>query len=243
MTHPVVSREEWLVARQELLHIEKALTQQRDKLSQQRRELPWVKVEKNYVFETTKGQESLADLFEGRSQLLVYHFMFGPDWEEGCPSCSFVADHFDGIDIHLNHRDVTLLAVSRAPLNKVQTYQARMGWNFTWASSSANNFNHDFHVSFTPEEMNTGEALYNYQKSRQPSEELPGASVFYRDESGTLYHTYSTYSRGLDILIGAYHFLDLVPKGRDEDNLSWPMEWVRHHDKYEDSPGKKNCCH
>ncbi len=242
-THPVVSGDEWLVARQELLQKEKAFTRQRDQLSRERRALPWVNVPKDYVFDTPKGKESLSDMFDGRSQLLVYHFMFGPDWEEGCPSCSFLADNFNGIAIHLKQRDVTLLAISQAPLVKLEAYQARMGWTFTWASSFGNGFNQDFHVSFTPGEIAKGEVYYNYQKSQQPSEELPGASVFFKDEAGTIYHTYSTYSRGLDMLIGAYHFLDLVPKGRDEDNLAWPMEWIRHHDKYEDSPGQKGCCH
>lgn len=242
-THPVVSKDEWLLARKELLQEEKAFTRQRDQLSQKRRELPWIKIEKNYVFDSPKGKETLPDLFDGRSQLLVYHFMFGPDWEEGCPSCSFLADNFNGINIHLKHRDVTLLAISHAPLDMLTTYQGRMGWNFKWVSSFDNDFNRDFHVSFTPEELAKGEVSYNYQKSEQSSEELPGASVFFKDEAGTIYHTYSTYSRGLDMLIGTYHFLDLVPKGRDEDHLSWPMEWVRHHDKYEDAPKLKDCCH
>ena len=242
-THNIVSREEWLAAREKFLQKEKAFTRQRDQLSRERRELPWVKVEKDYPFDGPHGKETLSDLFDGRSQLLVYHFMYGPDWEEGCPSCSFLADNFNGIDIHLNHRDVTLLAISKAPVNKLEAYRARMGWNFKWVSSFANDFNRDFHVSFTPEEIEKGEVLYNYQRGKQPSEELPGASVFYRDEDGTIYHTYSTYSRGLDMLIGAYHFLDLVPKGRDEDQLAWPMEWIRHHDKYEDAPDMKGCCH
>ena len=241
--HPVVSRAEWLLARQGLLQQEKAFTQQRDQLSQARRALPWVKIENEYLFNGPAGQETLSDLFDGRSQLLVYHFMFGPDWEEGCPSCSFLADNFNGIDIHLNHRDVTLLAVSHAPFNKLQSYQERMRWNFKWISSFGNDFNRDFHVSFTSEEMEAGKVNYNYQVSQQPSEELPGASVFFKDESGTVYHTYSTYARGLDMLIGAYHFLDLVPKGRDEEDLPWPMAWIRHHDKYEDSPRQKECCH
>lgn len=242
-THPVVSRDEWLVARQELLQKEKAFTRQRDQLSRERRELPWVNIQKDYVFDTPEGKETLSDLFDGRSQLLVYHFMFGQDWEEGCPSCSFLADNFNGIDIHLKHRDVTLLAISQAPLIKLEAYQARMGWTFAWVSSFGNDFNRDFHVSFTPEEVAKGEVYYNYKKGQQPREELPGASVFFKDEAGSIYHTYSTYSRGLDMLIGAYHFLDLVPKGRDEDHLSWPMEWIRHHDKYEHFPGKKGCCH
>ena len=241
--HNIVSREQWLDARKALLQKEKAFTRQRDQLSLERRGLPWVKIEKEYLFDGPHGKETLADLFAGRSQLLVYHFMFGPDWEEGCPSCSFLTDNFNGTDMHLKHRDVTLLAISKAPLSKLEAYKARMGWNFTWVSSFANDFNRDFSVSFTPEEIETGEAYYNYQKGEQPSEELPGASVFYRDENGTIYHTYSTYGRGLDMLIGTYHFLDLVPKGRDESQLAWPMEWVRHHDKYEDAPDKKGCCH
>ena len=241
--HPVVSRDEWLVARQEFLQKEKAFTRQRDQLSRERRELPWVKVEKDYVFDTPKGKETLSDLFDGRSQLLVYHFMFGPDWEEGCVSCSFWADNFNGIDIHLQHRDVTLIAISKAPLKKLEAYQTRMGWNFTWVSSFANDFNRDFNVSFTPEEMEKGEMFYNYQKGQYPREELAGVSVFYKDENGKIYHTYSSFSRGLDMVNGAYHYLDLVPKGRDEDKLSWTMEWLRHHDKYEDSQDKKCCCH
>ena len=242
-THPVVSRDEWLVARQKLLQKEKAFTRQRDQLSRDRRELPWVKVEKDYVFDTPKGKETLSDLFEGRSQLMVYHFMFGPDWGEGCVSCSFWADNFNGIDIHLQHRDVTMIAISKAPLKKLEAYQARMDWNFTWVSSFANDFNRDFHVSFTPEEMENGEMYYNYRKGQYPREELAGVSVFYKDESGTICHTYSTFSRGLDMVNGAYHYLDLVPKGRDEDQLSWTMEWLRHHDKYEDSHDNKGCCH
>jgi predicted dithiol-disulfide oxidoreductase (DUF899 family) len=242
-THPIVSQEEWLLARKELLQKEKSFTRQRDQLSRERRELPWVKVQKGYEFDTTRGKETLSDLFEGRSQLLVYHFMYGPDWEEGCPSCSFLADSFNSIDIHLEHRNVTLVAISKAPLQKLKAYQVRMGWNFTWVSSFTNDFNRDFHVSFTAEEIARGEVNYNYEKSQLSSEEMPGVSVFYQDKNGDIYHTYSTYSRGLDNLIGAYNFLDLVPKGRNEDQLSWPMEWVRHHDKYEDSQDKKDCCH
>ncbi len=242
-THPVVSRDEWLLARQDLLQKEKAFTRQRDQLNRERRALPWVKIAKDYVFDTPQGKETLSDLFAGRSQLLVYHFMFGPDWEEGCPSCSFLADNFDGINIHLEHRDVTLLAISRASLPKLQAYQARMGWHFKWASSLRNDFNRDFQVTFTPDEIEKGEVYYNYQKGKHPSEELPGTSVFFQDKDGTIYHTYSTYSRGLDMLIGAYHFLDLVPNGRDEDHLSWPMEWIRHHDKYQGSHDNKGCCH
>ena len=241
--NPVVSKEEWLMARKALLQTEKAFTRQRDQLSRERRQLPWVKVEKEYVFDSPKGKETLPDLFEDRSQLLVYHFMFGPDWEEGCVSCSFWADNFNGIDIHLQHRDVTMIAISKAPLKKLEAYQARMGWNFKWVSSLENDFNRNFHVSFTPEEIEKGDVYYNYQKSQYQSEELAGVSVFFKDETGTVYHTYSTFSRGLDMVNGAYHYLDLVPKGRDEDQLSWTMEWLRHHDKYEDTQNTQDCCH
>ena len=211
--HPIVSKDEWLVARQELLQKEKEFTRQRDQLSRQRRALPWVKVEKSYLFESPNGQEILSELFDGRSQLLVYHFMFGLDWDEGCISCSFWADNFDGIDVHLRHRDVTLVVISKAPMKKLQSFKTRMGWSFKWVSSFANEFNHDYHVSFTPEEMEMGEMYYNYRTGRYPREELPGISVFYKDEKGTIFHTYSTFSRGLDMVNGAYHFLDLVPKG------------------------------
>ncbi len=241
--HRVVSKDEWLKARLEFLDEEKAFTRQRDALSEKRRALPWVKVEKTYQFEGQKGKESLIDLFGDCSQLLVYHFMLGPDWEEGCPSCSFLADNVNGVDVHLRHRDVSFRVISRAPWPTLQAYQARMGWNFQWVSSFGNDFNRDYSVSFTPEEVEKGEVYYNYQKGKQPSEELPGASVFIRDEDRTIYHTYSTYARGLDMLIGAYHYLDLVPKGRDEDGLEWPMAWVRHHDKYDDAPDAKGCCH
>ena len=242
-TNRVVSREEWLIARLELLNKEKAFTRERDQLSRERRELPWVQIETPYEFETTSGKKTLSDLFDGRSQLLVYHFMFGPGWKEGCPSCSFLADNFNGTVVHLNHRDVTMIASSKAPIESLEAYRSRMGWNFTWVSSLHNDFNRDFHVSFTAEEIERGDVYYNYRKGQQPSEELPGASVFYKDSDGKIYHTYSTYSRGLDMLIGTYHYLDLVPKGRDEDHLSWPMEWVRHHDTYTDAPDIKGCCH
>ncbi len=232
--HPIVSRGQWLAARQELLRKEKEFTRARDRLSAQRRALPWVKVEKTYLFDGPAGKETLADLFEGRSQLMVYHFMFGPDWEQGCPSCSLLADHFDGANLHLAHRDVTLVVVSRAPLAQIDAFKQRMGWRFKWLSSYHNDFNHDYHVSFTPDEMAQEEVYYNYSEGKFPSEEAPGASVFYRDATGEVFHTYSTYARGLDILVGAYNWLDLAPKGRDEDELPWTMAWVRHHDRYED---------
>jgi predicted dithiol-disulfide oxidoreductase (DUF899 family) len=232
--HPIVSRAEWLNARKELLAREKDFSRQRDALSAERRNLPWVKVENEYTFDTPGGKRKLADLFAGRSQLLVYHFMFGPGWEEGCPSCSLLADHFDGSVVHLAHRDVTLVVVSRAPLPQIEAFQRRMGWRFPWVSSYASNFNYDYHVSFSKDDRESGNVYYNYQNGGFPSEEGPGLSVFYKDDSGTVYHTYSSYARGLDILIGAYNFLDLVPKGRDEDGLAFSMSWVRHHDKYSD---------
>lgn len=231
--HEAVSRDQWLKARIALLAAEKELTRQRDELSRQRRELPWEKIEKNYVFEGPNGPVALADLFAGRSQLVVYHFMLGPTWEEGCKSCSFLADHFDGALIHLAHRDVTFTAVSQAPLPRIQAFQKRMGWRFPWVSAFANDFQTDYGVHFTKEQL-AGEVNYNYGLRRFGAEEAPGLSVFYKDESGDIFHTYSTYARGLEVLVGAYHFLDLVPKGRDEDNLAFTMSWVRHHDKYTD---------
>jgi predicted dithiol-disulfide oxidoreductase (DUF899 family) len=230
----IVSREEWTAARRVLLAKEKAFTKKRDTLSALRRDLPWVRVDKDYMFEGPDGPESLSDLFEGRSQLIVYHFMFGPDWEEGCPSCSYIADHFDGAIPHLNHRDVTLAAVSRAPLEKLKGYGKRMGWRFKWVSSLGSDFNQDYHVSFDADEQAKGEIYYNYRNTTFPSSEAPGLSIFRKDESGAIFHTYSTYARGLDILIGAYNLLDLVPKGRDEADLPFTMEWLRRHDQYED---------
>jgi predicted dithiol-disulfide oxidoreductase (DUF899 family) len=232
--HPrVVSETEWLAARQELLAKEKSFSRQRDALSAARRQLPWVRVDKQYVFDAPGGKETLADLFDGRSQLVVYHFMFGPDWEEGCPSCSLISDHIDGSVVHLAHRDVTLVVVSRAPLPKIEAFKQRMGWRFKWVSSYGSDFNRDYHVSFTPEERAQGKVVYNYEPSGFSSDEAPGASVFYRDDTGAVFHTYSTYARGLDILIGAYNYLDLVPKGRNEEGLRHGMAWVRHHDRYE----------
>ncbi len=229
----IVSHSEWLAARKQLLGKEKELTRLRDELSRQRRQLPWERVEKQYVFEGPNGKETLADLFDGRSQLIVYHFMFGPGWAEGCPSCSFLADHFNSIIVHLNARDVSLAAVSRAPLKEIQAFKKRMGWSFKWVSSHDNDFNYDYHVSFKKEEIAKGN-YYNYDRSGFPSEEAPGLSVFYNNGTGKIFHTYSCYARGLDILLGAYNFLDIVPKGRDEDTLPFPMAWVRHHDRYSD---------
>jgi predicted dithiol-disulfide oxidoreductase (DUF899 family) len=229
----VASRADWLAARTALLRREKELTRQRDEVARERRELPWVQVEKDYTFDGPSGRESLGDLFGGRSQLIVYHFMFTPGWEEGCPSCSFLADHFDGSLVHLAHRDVTLVAVSRAPLEDIEAFKRRMGWSFKWVSSYGSDFNFDYHVSFTPEQVAAGEARYNYAPYQAPLQDLPGTSVFYRDEGGDIYHTYSSYERGLDLLVGTYNWLDLVPKGRDEDGLAFSMAWVRHHDRYD----------
>lgn len=247
MQHQVVSRQEWLDARQTLLAQEKELTRERDRLAAERRALPWVRVEKAYRFEGASGRLTLADLFVGRSQLIVYHFMLGPGWAEGCKSCSYLADHFDGAIPHLAQRDVTLVAVSRAPWPEIEAFKRRMGWRFPWVSSYGSDFNHDFHVSFTAEEMARGQVYYNYVQDSSPEEELPGASVFYRSEAGEIFHTYSCYSRGLDLLIGTYNFLDLVPKGRDEDRLGFTMEWVRHHDRYDGAPASgvvagSSCC-
>jgi predicted dithiol-disulfide oxidoreductase (DUF899 family) len=228
----VVSPAEWLAARKEFLAKEKEFTRLRDELSRQRRELPWEKVEKPYLFDGPNGKQTLAELFDGRSQLIVYHFMFGPGWKEGCPSCSFLADHFDGPTVHIANRDVTLAVVSRAPLAEIEAFKKRMGWRFKWVSSFRNDFNRDYHVSFTKEEMAAGKVLYNYDMTEFPSEEAPGASVFCKDATGNIFHTYSSYGRGLDILLGAYNFLDLAPKGRDEDGLAFTMSWVRHHDRY-----------
>jgi predicted dithiol-disulfide oxidoreductase (DUF899 family) len=228
----VVSEAEWLVARKDLLTREKDLTRLRDEVSRHRRELPWVKVNKEYLFNGPSGQETLADLFDGRSQLIVYHFMFGPDWEEGCKSCSYLADHFDGANWHLPHRDVSFAVISRAPLPKLEVYKKRMGWRFKWLSSYGNDFNFDYHVSATDEEQAKSEMYYNYATQEWVKEEMPGLSVFYKDEDGDVFHTYSTYARGLDILVGAYNFLDLVPNGRDEEPFDFAMEWVRRHDQY-----------
>ena len=231
--HPkVVSKADWTSARKELLAKEKEFTRQRDEISRLRRELPWEKIEKRYTFDSENGKESLAGLCDGRHQLIVYHFMFGPGWSEGCPSCSFLGDHFDGATIHLANRDTTLVVVSRAPLEQIEAFKKRMGWKFKWVSSFGSDFNYDYHVSFTKEDMDKGDVYYNYAKGQFPSEEAPGASVFYKEANGDVFHTYSTYGRGLDIFLGAYNFLDITPKGRDEEGLAHSMAWVRHHDKY-----------
>ena len=229
MTTPrIVSQEEWLKARKAFLAKEKEFTRARDELAQQRRELPWVKVEKPYTFYAAEGRLTLADLFGGKGQLLVYHFMFGPDWTEGCPSCSFWADNYNGVDIHLAHRDTALVAVSRAPLAKIDAYKTRMGWTFRWVSSAGSDFNFDYGASFKPGEQGL---QYNFGTIKPYGEETPGISVFRRGDDGAIYHTYSTYARGLDVVNGTYHLLDLTSKGRDEDP-EHPMSWVKRHDRY-----------
>jgi predicted dithiol-disulfide oxidoreductase (DUF899 family) len=246
--HQIVSSGDWLAARKELLRKEKEFTRQRDEISQLRRELPWAKVDKHYVFEDPSGKETLGDLFGSKSQLIVYHFMLGPGWEEGCPSCSFLADHFEGSLVHLANRDVNFVAVSRAPLPEIEAFKKRMGWHFKWVSSFRNDFNHDYNVSFSKDEIAQHKAYYNYQTLDVLREEAPGASVFYKNAAGNLFHTYSTYGRGLDILLGAYNYLDMVPKGRDEDGLDFTMSWVRHHDRYPEEKavaaqkGASTCC-
>lgn len=230
----IVTRDEWIAARRDLLTKEKALTRAQDALSAERRRLPMVKVDKAYVFETQAGRRTLAELFDRRSQLIVYHFMMGPDWAEGCASCSFLADHIDGSVVHLAHRDVTLMAVSRTPLPNIEAFRQRMGWRFPWASSLGSDFNHDFAVSFTDEEIASGRALYNFGSIPFPLDEAPGLSVFLKSGSGDVFHTYSTYARGGEAVIGAYHYLDFAPKGRDEDGLAFTMSWVRHHDRYDE---------
>jgi len=236
--HPVVSPEEWLAARKALLVEEKALTRANDALARKRRELPWVKVEKDYVFEGPGGKELLSGLFEGRSQLIIYHFMFGPGWEEGCSGCSFLCDHIDGANLHLAHHDVTLLAVSRAPWQEFMPFKKRMGWNFKWLSSNGSDFNYDFHVTARDDEAGKGKIYYNFEVTDGEAGELPGVSVFYKDPTGDVFHTYSTYGRGGDILIGAHNYLDLTPKGRNEHGT---MDWMRHHDRYEDSTSSCSC--
>ena len=230
--HAVVSPEEWISVRTAFLVKEKEFTKLRDELSRQRRALPWERVVKPYVFDGPHGKETFADLFGPHSQLIVYHFMFAPDWEEGCPHCSFWADHFDGMQAHLGQRDVSFTAISRAPLAKIEGFKKRMGWGFKWVSSSNNDFNYDLYISFTPEQLRSGKAFYNYRYEAMEDEDREGVSAFYKDESGEIFHTYSSYARGIDLLNGTYNFLDLAPKGRDEDGPEGPQYWVRHHDRY-----------
>ncbi|ACC71000.1 DUF899 domain-containing protein [Paraburkholderia phymatum] len=250
--HRIVSREAWLAAQRAHLADEKALTRARDALVKKRLALPWMKIDKRYTFDTDEGTKTLDDLFAGRSQLIVYHFMFGPDWEQGCPGCSFLSDHIDGALVHLAHRDVTYVAVSRAPLVKIDAYRKRMGWKFPWVSSFGSDFNYDFNVSFTPEQQATGKVDYNYDMQGFAMDELPGMSVFYRNGNGEIFRTFSAYARSGEPLIGTYALLDCVPKGRDEDENKM-MGWLRRHDSYEDgatgttlAAGKQRagaCCH
>jgi predicted dithiol-disulfide oxidoreductase (DUF899 family) len=240
----IVSQEEWLEAHRAHLAEEKALTRARDALAKKRRELPWVKVEKTYTFETSQGRRTLADLFDGRRQLIVYHFMLGPEWEEGCPGCSFLSDHVDGALVHLAQRDVAYVAVSRAPLAKIDPFKKRMGWKFPWVSSFGSDFNYDYYVSFTPEQRTRHQVFYNFTTIDWDVDEMPGLSVFYKDEAGDIYHTYSVYGRGGEPFIGTYTFLDITPQGRNETNGM--MDWMRHHDRYEDTKpsqhGTDGCC-
>ena len=236
VNHPVVTRDRWIAERKQLLAREKELTRLRDQLARERRALPWVRIEQNYVFEAPEGRRTLAELFADRRQLMVQHFMFAPGWKQGCPSCSFMADHHDGMLAHLENRDVTLLAVSRAPLADIERFRQRMGWQFNWVSSQANDFNYDFDVSFRPEQQAKGEVYYNFGLRRFPTEEAPGVSVFYKDDAGDVFHTYSTYGRGVEVMMGTYNLLDLVPKGRGERDVGHKMEWVRHQDRYESTP-------
>jgi len=240
--HQIVSRQEWIAARKALLAEEKEFTRARDRLNAQRRALPWVKVDKAYVFDGPRGKATLADLFAGRSQLIVQHFMFAPDWNEGCKSCSFWADGFERMIPHLAARGTTLVAVSRAGLPKLEAFRARMGWTFDWFSSAANDFNFDYAVSFTPDEIKSGAKIYNFATSGFGVEEAPGISVFYRDEAANVFHTYSCFARGLDMMNAAYHYLDLTPLGRHEEGLPYPMDWLRLRDRYQPAADAAECC-
>jgi predicted dithiol-disulfide oxidoreductase (DUF899 family) len=234
----IATRDEWLVARKAHLAKEKELTRLRDQLSAERRELPWVRIDKPYVFEGPSGRETLSDLFDGRSQLIIQHFMFGPGWKEGCVGCSFSVDHIEGALVHLEHHDVSYVAASRAPLPEIEAFKKRMGWRLKWVSSYGSDFNYDFHVSFKPDEIEKGEGYYNYEMRKIGIEELSGRSVFYKDESGDIFHTYSSYGRGGDLMLGTYNILDLMPKGRNETGPNHNMtDWVRHHDRYDSGGG------
>lgn len=246
--HTVVSRDEWIAERRRLLAREKELTRLGDEIARARRALPWVRIDTRYVFHTLAGPRTLAELFEGRGQLLVQHFMLGPGWEQGCASCSYMADHADGMTVHLAQRDVAFVAISRAPLAEIERFRRRMGWQFKWVSSHGSQFNYDFGVSFTPDEVATGELHYNYGRWPLAYEEWPGISVFCQDDAGDVFHTYSTYGRGVEVMMGTYKLLDLTPKGRDERDVVYKMEWVRHHDRYEPAPAASSerapgsCC-
>ena len=235
--HPVASDPQWTEARKRLLAREKELTKLQDQVAAERRALPWRRVAKDYLFDTPEGPRTLAQLFAGHRQLVVQHFMFGPGWEQGCPSCSYMADHADGMNIHLAHRDIRFVAVSRAPLADILRFRERMGWQFDWVSSHGSEFNFDFGVSFTQQELATGEVDYNYRRGFFPAEEAPGISVFWRDDAGAVFHTYSTFGRGVEAMMGAYRLIDLTPQGRNERDVFYKMEWVRHHDRY--APGER----
>jgi len=237
--HKVVTQKEWLVARKRLLIQEKKFSKARDQLNQDRRALPWVKVEKEYVFDTPEGKVTLAELFGDKNQLITYHFMFGPGWKEGCPHCSFWADHYDSVNYHIGQRDTTLVVVSRAPLKEIQAFKRRMGWRFRWVSSKETDFNFDFHVSFTADEIRRGKLFYNYETIEMDIDEREGVSAFYKDATGQVYHTYSSYARGIDLLNTTYNFLDLTAKGRDE-HPEQTQDWVRYHDKYEQRPSRRS---
>ena len=241
MHNPIVSRDEWLAARKALLAKEKEFTRLRDSLNAERRALPWVKVDKQYMFDTPDGQRALGELFAGRSQLVTKHFMFGPDWTDGCVGCSFEMDHVDGALVHLEHHDVSYVVVSRAPLEKLEAFKRRMGWRFRWVSSFGSDFNYDFHVSFSPEQVASGKAYYNYELRDVGIDELSGRSVFYRDEAGDIFHTYSSYARGGELFLGSYAVLDITPKGRDETTNGNLTDWVRHHDRYQDTNEDASC--
>jgi predicted dithiol-disulfide oxidoreductase (DUF899 family) len=230
--HEIVSREDWIKARKALLRTEKEFTHMRERLAEERRALPWEKVEKQYIFDSPNGKETLADLFADKSQLVVYQFMYAPEWDEGCPHCSFWADHYDAMLPHLKQRDVSFVVISRAPLEKIERFQKRMGWHFKWVSSGQTDYNYDFQASFRQEDIDRKTVFYNYQTGNMPMTDREGISVFYKDEVGAIFHTYSTYARGIDPVNPTYQFLDLVPKGRDENNAKNPQYWVRHHDRY-----------
>jgi predicted dithiol-disulfide oxidoreductase (DUF899 family) len=233
--HRVVSKDSWLKERLALLIEEKRIMRERDELASKVRDLPWVKVEKPYTFDSPTGKQSLTDLFGPHNQLIVYHFMFDPTWSQGCKSCSFIADHYNGITVHLAHRDISFVTVSKAPVEKIEQFRKRMGWTFPWVSGGGNDFGRDYGVSFTDQELSEGSSVYNFNRKPYPIRELPGLSVFYKDEQGKIYHTYSTYARGLDNFLTAYHYMDVTPKGRDEAETPG-MGWLRHHDRYDGSP-------
>jgi predicted dithiol-disulfide oxidoreductase (DUF899 family) len=228
--HEVVSEGAWLDARRELLEKEKEMAHKLEELNRERRTLPWTRTDKEYVFDGPNGRETLAELFGNNNQLIVYHFMFGPGWDEGCVGCSFVSDHFDCANLHLKHRDISLVAVSRAPWKEFEAFKKRMGWQFKWVSSSGSDFNYDYQVSHKREDIDRGDVFYNYKNQKLTDEEQPGLSVFYKNADGEIFHTYSTYERGLDILLGTHHLMDMTPRGRRDHEGFW---W-RHHDRYDD---------